>query len=596
MARLLTAGVVLMTIFSGCMDPVLSGLGLASDDELPALESGDPIIRSMEQNVRDFLKNDRLDEAMTLIDDTLRRKPENDHAFYLRALVFQRMGNIERALADIGCALMQKPGEREYLLKRAELSVLAENYAQAISDAEEVVRESDDAHAREIMARAKFFERNYAGAAHDAERAIGRGRATPENHILMITAKDGAGRSEDALSDSADVCKLFPEHADVLTLRGDLLDAAGDKKGARLHYKRALKVAPYHTPALVRRAAILSSLGRFAEALELAERAAAVEAGFAPAWREKCVALCGLGKFEEAVGAGERAASLAQNDVSCLVEFALACEAGQMHDRALKIYADALAIDPACRPALLNRGGLYFRLGRLNDAVRDAESLIEIDSKNVGAYVLKGAAYLRGGNPVKAQDALGVALAIDPEDPEALFNNAVALLLLRRNVEALACLDKYPDDADASRGYVRDTIAVLALMRLARYAESIGRIDQMLACGIADGRTATTLLVRKWFCLVMLGKKSAADSLFASAGGKAATPEVAVGILKTGVTDVKTEDYARISLIEGLVKFGRGEISAARDCFNRAISITDARSMAMHEAAWWLERTYSNDK
>jgi tetratricopeptide (TPR) repeat protein len=77
----------------------------------------------------------------------------------------------------------------------------------------------------------------------------------------------------------------------------------------------------------------------------------------------------------------------------------------------------SLAIPNDTRPVrYANRGYGYLAMGKTTDAIRDADSAIALDPSYSTAHALKASALRMAGNLSGAEDAINVALSIDPEN------------------------------------------------------------------------------------------------------------------------------------------------------------------------------------
>jgi predicted O-linked N-acetylglucosamine transferase (SPINDLY family) len=184
---------------------------------------------------------------------------------------------------------------------------------------------------------------------------------------LLADRRPEAGERLQAL------CRLHPADWRLQFLHGAWLERAGRNADALAALDRALGLDPANVQVLSAKALVLQALGKLAQARELLAAAAAEQPGQGQLWTN-------LGVLHEA--GGDPAAALAA------------------YDRAL-----ALAAPP--REARLNRGYVLTRLGRLDEALRNNQALVDAE----------------------------------PDAMDARFNLAEVLLALRRYDEARAICD-----------------------------------------------------------------------------------------------------------------------------------------------------------
>ena len=83
-----------------------------------------------------------------------------------------------------------------------------------------------------------------------------------------------------------------------------------------------------------------------------------------------------------------------------------------------------------------------YRQGRLDEAVALCRKTLKADPRNVPALHLLGVIHLRKRDPAAAVEAFGRLLKVQPNSPDVLNNQAMALYDIGRTDEALASLDK----------------------------------------------------------------------------------------------------------------------------------------------------------
>lgn len=131
-------------------------------------------------------------------------------------------------------------------------------------------------------------------------------------------------------------------------------------------------------------------------------------------------------------------------------------------------------MDPSLENALAAH-----RAGRLEEAAQLYRRIIEADGRNFPALHMLGFLEGQRGRYDEAVRLLGLALELNPADPEALAHHAHALMAARRHHEALAAYDRLlaraPDHAEAL--YNRGVI----LSDWNRPAKALASFDRALA-------------------------------------------------------------------------------------------------------------------
>jgi protein O-GlcNAc transferase len=145
-------------------------------------------------------------------------------------------------------------------------------------------------------------------------------------------------------------------------------------------------------------------------------------------------------------------------------------------DEALHDYERALTLDPACIPALFNRGSLLLRADRPADALECFDRVLTLGEASAAVHLARGNALSGLGRQEAALESFAEAIRLEPGAPLAYCNLGNALLALNRAEEALACLDRALALApgNALVCYNRGN----ALLALARHAEAFEDFDR----------------------------------------------------------------------------------------------------------------------
>jgi tetratricopeptide (TPR) repeat protein len=143
---------------------------------------------------------------------------------------------------------------------------------------------------------------------------------------------------------------------------------------------------------------------------------------------------------------------------------------------ALEMYSEALKIDPDYRDARLNRGIVYQRLARLDEAIRDYSYILAQLPEDSLTLFQRGLAYLDNGEIYKSQadaetilesypeywkgyflhglvqeqfknhdsalDSFGKALSLEPNNPDLMVNQATIFYYKKNYDEAIRILTK----------------------------------------------------------------------------------------------------------------------------------------------------------
>lgn len=104
---------------------------------------------------------------------------------------------------------------------------------------------------------------------------------------------------------------------------------------------------------------------------------------------------------------------------------------------ALKDFTKAYSLDTSQYATLAQAAGIAYQLKQYNEAISDYNTLIRKKPEEPSYYLLRGNAYLDGGNPQMAiQDYIHV-LQLDPKNGECMYNMSIAYHALKDDTQAV---------------------------------------------------------------------------------------------------------------------------------------------------------------
>lgn len=212
-------------------------------------------------------------QAVTQIDLSLTRNPNNAAAWNNRSTAFYELGRFDDAIASYDRALAVQPDYIEALSNRG-------NALKELQRLDEALSSFD---------RAPALQPRYA-----------------EAHVNRAVVLRELKRLDEALASYDRALAIRPDFVEALSNRGLVLHDLKRFDEALASCDRALALRPQYADAHANRASALHALKRFDEALACCDRAAALQPNLPKAHYNRGNALRMLGRFEEAVASYQR--------------------------------------------------------------------------------------------------------------------------------------------------------------------------------------------------------------------------------------------------------------------------------------------------
>jgi tetratricopeptide (TPR) repeat protein len=194
-------------------------------------------------------------------------------------------------------------------------------------------------------------------------------------------------------------------------------------------YHGILRLSPNHTGALRQLAAIEINGGDPAKALEIFERARQIEPLDADLCHGIATALRLMGRPADSELALKAALKIDPGHAPSLYDSAMMLQQRGDHTGASKLYLALTAQGSGRFDAMFNRGVALYRMGNLLAAERWFHAAALIDPRSPNPYINLGMIYRAWGFVKEAVTCQEQAVAVAPENPEAHWNLANALLV-----------------------------------------------------------------------------------------------------------------------------------------------------------------------
>ncbi len=228
-------------------------------------------------------------------------------------------------------------------------------------------------------------------------------------------------------------------------------------KTAKEMFERAIEIDPNYAPAYAGLAELhawdTEWWGGGESSARAADDASRKALELAPQMSEshtaRAVALAQRGRYDEAAREFEEALRLNPNSFEAYYYYGRAAFASGQIEKSAELFKRGGEVRPEDFQCPVLRAQSLWMLKRDDEAresnregIRRAERLLELDPNNLRALALGGSSMVYDGQPERAFQWIGRALATAPEDPSIYFNAACMYAKLGKKEEALECLEQ----------------------------------------------------------------------------------------------------------------------------------------------------------
>jgi putative PEP-CTERM system TPR-repeat lipoprotein len=180
----------------------------------------------------------------------LARNPQNTYARSLLAATYLRLGKPDKAEEVIEPGLRQAPKDPALLRVAGEVALSHNDAKRAREYYERAAAVSkDDAAVRARLGAVKFATGDTEGGLKDLESAAEMDPGGMQADLAIISAHLSKREFDKALAIADRLTQKQPKSPLPPTIRGGVLGAKGDRKGARASFEKALELQPDYLPA-----------------------------------------------------------------------------------------------------------------------------------------------------------------------------------------------------------------------------------------------------------------------------------------------------------------------------------------------------------
>ena len=384
----------------------------------------------------------------------------------------------EDAVDILDRSVLEESGSADLWVRRAEICIMAEQFADAIESYQEALDLSPD--------NMNVF-----------------------HPLLQLLKENEEYTRASELLDT--YIKRNPEDSHLWFEKGWISEKCGDNGEALMDYDQALSLDLGCTKAIANKAILLMREKRPADALECYDLLIEVKPDNAAVHHSRGLVLKLMERYDEAIDAFEKAISLDPSDTDTLLENAILLLERERYEEALEYYNKLTESGFTGSEVFSGQGDAYKALGMTAEALAAYDSAIEEGGNILGALKGKAEILAASGKSAEAGETYLDILEIDPLDTGVLHALASLYEDAGRPEMALPVYERIlsadPDDITALHGRIQN------LVRLGRYSEAIPLFDTL----IITNPGSSDLISGKARCLAKTGRKEEAIVLYTSA-------------------------------------------------------------------------------
>jgi Flp pilus assembly protein TadD len=260
-----------------------------------------------------FHRNENYRDALTLWNDTVKKRPKNGRAQLNLGVALAGAGRLPEALGAYEQAIHLQPDQPEAHNNRANALMLLGRLSEALLEYEAALKLAPD----------------YVDGHYNFAKSLG-----------------AAGRVTQAIDEFETAIRLQPAHVEARNALATLLARTGRIDNALQQYEESLRWNPHHAPTYNQLGNALMASNRLAQAADAYEHALKIEEDYPDAHLNLGHALFALERFREAATHYARAVELRPTDAGAHAALADALAASGRMPEAKAHYREALRLEP----------------------------------------------------------------------------------------------------------------------------------------------------------------------------------------------------------------------------------------------------------
>jgi len=216
---------------------------------------------------------------------------------------------------------------------------------------------------------------------------------------------------------------------------------SSQRKEAIINYNQALTIEPDCVYALVQRGLALQEEGQVEAAMSDYNLALELDPQYGPAYYGRGWAKSWLQDYSGELEDARKGLEFdPDNPGMYLRRIATALSGLNQFDEAIKVYSQAIDLNPNNEGTIYNRALCYLQMAQFESAIKDLDRVITLDSDWAWAYYHRGIAYDQLGNTEQASKDIDLAVHYDPSYEQAIQ----AQQILKKNQTSMVTTSPTP--------------------------------------------------------------------------------------------------------------------------------------------------------
>jgi putative PEP-CTERM system TPR-repeat lipoprotein len=420
--------------------------------------------------------------AIILFKNALEKDQNYFEARFQLAKAYIAVGNFDVAEKELQKVRRQNPSSRDVQIEIARVMVHTNRPDDALKELSPYLSDNAaDCDALEIAGWAHAMKKDNPAAVMLFKKAIAMCGANSVSPALSLaTVYIAMGNAPEAEIQLAQVMAKEPENRKALFLLAGIQIRRKDGAAALKTLDRVIQANPRDIEALYRKGLLYIESNDFDNALALSTSIIKQSQDWPEGHRLQGFALFFKKQYSDAIAPLQKSL-LQQPNAGTYYILALTHYYRNEVEQAINQFQKALDLQPAYTPARVHLALLLLNKKRVDEAIKEAKTVLAQDDENALAHNIVGSAYLLKGNYAKGLAELNKALALDPSLADVHMKKGLVAMKRGESQEAeseLAAAVRLKPEA-------RDTRYILALYYL-NHNEPVKAIE-VLKKGIQGG-------------------------------------------------------------------------------------------------------------